>query len=353
MLYSLIKKILFSLPAETAHDLSKQLNPFSLKIFASLTKEDHPCLKSKIGTQTIQNPIGLAAGFDKNAEALDLINVLGFGFAEIGSVTLKAYDGNPKPRLFRLAEDSSLINRLGLPNKGAEALLKKLQNRCVSLPLGINIAKAPGSKSGRDDIIQTLQKLEKEADYIAINLSCPNTSDGRTFEDPQAYKELARDLAQTRKRKNCPYFIKISPDLNEGDLKKIVEISEKEGFDGFIVGNTTKSRPALKSKLREIGGLSGAALSDLALQQQKKLTKYTSESQKIMAVGGIMSFKDLMLRLIHGADYFQIYSGLVYQGPFFVKNLNKSLKGFIKKEGFSHYLEIKGQKGLLKKLKEY
>lgn len=355
-MYRLLKPILFSFDPETAHNAIKKLSLVAPKSWLrSLTFVKSLRLVSSIGEKPLSNPIGLAAGFDKNGEIIDFMGSLGFGFLEIGSITAKPCAGNERPRIFRLPNEQSLINRMGLPNLGASVIAKKFAQKKInkfSFPLGMNIAKTPDfvkkeeKIDGIDDFLQTFAKLHSYGAYIVFNLSCPNTDDGIHFEDPRIFKDLAKAVYSERKSFSVtkPVLIKISPDLNKKSLTQTVELACDYGFDGFVVSNTTLNRGALKTPDPiEKGGLSGKGLTKLANAQLKQVYEIVGRKKLIIGVGGIMSFEDLKVKLSLGASLFQIYTGLIYQGPFFVKELNQKLDQFCEREGVKNYQELIGE----------
>ncbi len=366
-MYSLLKPLLFWLDPETAHTAVKWSGKIiPLTLLSSLTRFESSRLSCQIGATVLKNPIGLAAGFDKNGDMIDFMGGLGFGFVEIGSVTAHPCQGNPKPRLFRLPQDQSLVNRLGLPNSGSTAVAKKLFHRSCQTPFGINIAQTPDfalshpkkeKSSGIDDYLETFAKLHAYGAYLVLNLSCPNTSEGCAFEQPKVFSDLARQVAATRKTLGVtkPVLIKLSPDLKLPDLRKTVEISLAQGFDGFVLTNTTSSRVGVRLRSHQIdqigpGGLSGKGLADLSNQQIQKVCEMIDDKQMIVGCGGIMSATDLMTKLALGARYFQIYTGLVYQGPFFIKGLLTELDAFCQKRGVKNYQELVGNKELAREI---
>lgn len=355
-MYSLFRKILFTLEPELAHHFVKRTQRLIPKrIFGSPIC--HSALKTKLGGIELANPVGLAAGFDKNGEMIDLMASLGFGFLEIGSVTAKPCMGNPKPRLFRLPRDQSLVNRLGLPNWGADKIEQNLQKQKINVPLGINIAKTPGENDGIDDFIYSLRKMASMGDYFVFNLSCPNTSDGRTFEDPKIFKEFSQTILQEVKNLKIkkPILVKLSPVLEKPELQKIVEQACQDGFNGFVLSNTTPMREGLETSSNQIkrigkGGLSGRGLLKIANQQLSSVYQIVGNQKILMGVGGIMDFKDLILKLSLGARYFQVYTGLIYRGPFFIKNLSRKLAQFCERMGVKSYQELIGEKEVVKAL---
>lgn len=350
-MYSLFKHLLFAFDPETAHTVVKnagKIMPAGLLSFMTCFKSSR--LTCQIGATPLKNPIGLAAGFDKNGEMVDFMGALGFGFVEIGSVTAKPSAGNPKPRLFRLPKDESLINRLGLPNQGSEKVAKRLKTLKDTSFLGMNIASTPGSEEGIADYLETFAKLHAYGAYVVFNLSCPNTSEGCAFEQPKVFGELAREIEAARKTLGVtkPILIKLSPDLKLPDLQKTVEISSSHGFNGFVLTNTTSSR--IGARGIEAGGLSGRGLTDLSNQQIQKVCEMIDDQQIVVGCGGIMSLNDLITKLALGARYFQIYTGLVYQGPFFIKSLLTGLDAFCQKKGVKNYQELVGNKELAREI---
>lgn len=343
-MYSLLKRIFFIFDPETAHLFVKTLSPFlPKKLLSKKTRQIYPVLKTSLGGISLDNPIGLAAGFDKNGEMLALIDALGFGFAEIGSITFHPCVGNKKPRIFRYPKEESLVNRLGLPNLGARVIADKLKKDSSGFSYGINIAKTPDfafpkgfSKNGISDFLSTYENLKDLGFYSVLNLSCPNTEDGRTFEDPILFAELAEAFFKKKSKK--PHLVKLSPSLPLEQLKKLCESALKLGFDGFVVSNTMPTSE---------GGVSGKKLLVQANAQLKKVFEITKGQALLIGVGGILSFEDLLTKLALGAEFFQIYTGLIYRGPFFVAHLNNQLANFCKKTGVKNYRELVGNPEIL------
>jgi len=310
-MYSLIRKILFTLQPETAHLLIKSFSKCIPKggLRRSTTIKSK-LLKSSIGQTPLKNPIGLAAGFDKNGEMISFLQALGFGFLELGSITAQPCAGNPKPRIFRLTKDQSLINRMGLPNMGADAFAKHMTKQKTIIPYGVNIAKTPNFAQNKDqqvggieDFITSFQRLHFLGNYTVFNLSCPNTNESKTFEDPNLFTDLAQEIASVKKALGSqkPLFIKLSPDLETNDLRKIVETAIKFDFDGFVIANTTIQRSNLQTPQRKIekigsGGLSGQALNHLANEQLKKVYEIVGQNKILIGVGGVMNFQDVLTR---------------------------------------------------------
>lgn len=340
-MYSLLKPFLFKLDPETAHNLVKSsrfLIPSPL--LRKLTSVKSPRLECQIGSTLLKNPIGLAAGFDKNGEVVDFMGALGFGFVEIGSVTAHPCKGNPKPRIFRLPEEESLINHMGLPNWGASIIAYRLHWHRPKTPIGISVAKTPGPSDGIDDYVESFRKLASLGSYTVLNLSCPNSGEEATFENPRLFLKLATAIAEARMeiKDRFPIFIKISPTLSSDDLQKMVEIALKFEFDGFVVGNTQKVSE---------GGLSGKKLKPLADAQLKRVYEIVKTEKIIIGVGGIMDFKDIKAKLALGAQFFQVYTGLIYRGPFFIRELNQKLDRLCQKMGVKNYSELVGNSDIL------
>ncbi len=341
LMYSLLKPLLFKLDPETAHTLVKSSRYFLPRpLLRTLTAVKSSRLECQIGSTLLKNPIGLAAGFDKNGEAVDFMGALGFGFVEIGSVTALPCLGNPKPRIFRQPETESLVNKMGLPNWGVEKIAYRLHWHRPKTPIGISIAKTPGRSNGIDDYVESFRKLAALGNYTVLNLSCPNTDEGTTFEDPKLFLKLATAIAEARMevKDRLPILIKISPTLPSELLQKIIEIAMRYELDGFVVGNTLKV---------DGGGLSGKKLKTLADAQLKQVYEIVKKEKIIMGVGGIMSFEDLRDKLALGATFFQVYTGLIYRGPFFIKELCQKLDVLCQKLGVKNYAELVGNSDIL------
>lgn len=367
-MYPILKKLLFTLEPEAAHVLAKNVTRFSpTSLMTRATRVRSPALKTALGDVPLENPIGLAAGFDKNGEMVPFLASLGFGFLELGSVTAHPCPGNPRPRIFRLPKDDSLINHMGLPNWGAEIFARRFAKVKSRVPIGINIAKMPefalppaGGKdktpartsktaAGIDDYLITFRKLHSLGDYFTFNLSCPNTLDGATFEDPLLFAELVGEIEACRQELKVtqPVLIKLSPDVARPALQKIVEGAIKHGIDGFVLTNTTPLRPTLKSRKAVVdkigkGGLSGKPLLTPANRQLANVYQIVGREKILIGVGGIMSFEDLLSKLACGASLFQIYTGFIYKGPFFVRQLNQKLAEFCERRGIKNYHDLIG-----------
>jgi len=295
-----------------------------------------PLIEKKVFGINFPNPIGLAAGFDKNAEIVTSIRRLGgFGFTEIGTVTPRPQSGNPKKRVFRLTKDDALINRLGFNNDGVDAVVKRLKNKKfkyhnTSLPIGANIGKnksTPNSKA-HEDYLECFKKLRSYVDYFAVNVSSPNTPELRNLQSTSSLKKILKTLIlENNKGKKKPILVKVSPDLSNSQLSNIVTLLLQLNIDGIISSNTTIARENLKSNnlKNEIGGLSGKPLSKRSTEMVRLIKKQAGDKLPIIAVGGIMSPEDVVEKINAGASLVQIYTGWIYYGPTLVYDINKKL----------------------------
>lgn len=328
MLYNaIIRPLLFRLDAETAHHFTintlKNL-PF-LANFLLNNAADKPTSQWGI---TFRNPVGLAAGFDKNAELIDVWHQLGFGFVEIGTVTPRPQAGNPKPRLFRLPQDNAIINRMGFNNDGLKVVAKRLEQRKSNIVVGANIGKNKdtANEDAAKDYCSGLQTLHHLADYFVVNISSPNTPNLRALQDKEPLAKLLEAVQNTNQQqpKSKPILLKIAPDLSEGQLQDIIELLHTYKFSGIVATNTTVSRENLvtdKQQIEQIGmgGLSGKPL----LQRSNEIIAYIKQHSHlpIIGVGGIFSAEDALAKKKAGAELVQIYSGFVYQGTSLIKDI--------------------------------
>ena len=301
---------------------------------------------SKLFNQEISNPIGMAAGFDKNAEVYNSLYKLGFGFVEVGTITPLPQYGNPKPRVFRLVEDEALINRLGFNNKGSKNVLNRLESNPKRGVLGINIGPNKDTKDRLNDYLIGLETFHKNADYITVNISSPNTENLRNFHDQSKLKELLEkiNLKKQELKSKIPLVVKISPDIKDLQINEISDILLDNEIDAAIISNTSDST---REKLRDIqkhqkGGLSGKPIETKSNNVIKKFYKLFKGKIKIIGVGGVDSGKSAYDKFLSGADYIQLYTGMVYQGPNIVGIIKKELREILTKEGVKNYTEIVG-----------
>ncbi|WP_339913491.1 quinone-dependent dihydroorotate dehydrogenase [uncultured Brevundimonas sp.] len=297
---------------------------------------DDPILRTTVAGLDLPNPIGLAAGLDKNAEALRGLSRLGFGFVECGSVTPRPQPGNPKPRLFRLAEDRAIINRMGFNNAGLEAFAARLAVRPANAVVGANLGANKDSEDKAADYVAGLKRLAGLADYFTINISSPNTPGLRALQGRDALDDLLGRVAEARAPGGGPVFLKIAPDLTAAEIAMIVDASLTNRIDGLIVSNTTLERPeTLKSSWRsQAGGLSGAPLKTGAIVALKAAAEAAAGRLPLIAVGGIDSGAEAYARIRAGACAVQVYSALIYEGPGLVGRIKRDLAGRLRADGF-------------------
>ena len=331
-LYPLLRPLIFGIDAERAHGLTLA----ALKaIPAGNPPKPDPVLSVKMAGLEFPNPVGLAAGFDKNAEVFAHILGLGFGFAEVGTLTPLPQAGNSKPRLFRLAEDRAVINRMGFNNEGQQAALARLQRRGRDGIVGVNIGANKDSANRIADYAAGVVAMLGVADYLTVNISSPNTPGLRALQSREALDELLAAVAEARGA-GPPIFLKVAPDLEPSDIDDIVAVATARKIDALIVSNTTISRPTLASKHRgEAGGLSGAPLKPLAFQRLKDFRSATGGALPLIAAGGIENGADAYARIRAGASLVQLYSALVYHGPALAKRIAAELQALLSRDGFA------------------
>ena len=345
-MFSVLRPFLFNLDPETAHDLaikSLKFNPFPSKMFEV---EDEQMLNIELLGKKFPNPIGLAAGFDKSAEAYNPLLRLGFGFVEVGTVTPLKQFGNPKPRIFRLEDDHALINRLGFNNDGIETIKNRIKSDVKKGILGINIGPNKETKDQKNDFCLGLKNFFDIADYITINISSPNTKGLRNFHNPNKLKDLLLSLNKIKKdnKTNIPLLLKISPDLKDNYISEIVDVSKKNNISAIILTNTTNSnRDNLVSEIKkEEGGLSGEPLQKISTNMIKKFYKQLNGKIPIIGVGGINSGKSAYEKIIAGASLLQLYTGFVYRGPSTAKDIKKELIQILKADGIKNIQDAVG-----------
>lgn len=316
MIYSVIKPLLFKLDAETAHHLALQIS----ELYQARTYHFSPRMSSHKNRLQLPSPIGLAAGLDKNAQALNTLSSLGFGAIEAGTITLKAQAGNPRPRVWRYPEQESLRNAMGFPNGGCESILKHLKNYQGASVLGVNIGK--NKESTPSESIYELGQLVstlKQAQYFTINVSSPNTPGLRALQEPGYLRELFSELQGQTDR---PLFLKIAPDLEKAEIQNLLKISEELKLEGIIATNTT-IRPDLGA-----GGISGKLLYPKSFFVQEELLQ-SQTNLTIIGVGGISSFGDILRFWKLGGQWVQVYTAFVYLGPTLIHRLNKEILRFL------------------------
>ena len=346
-MFSVLRPFLFNLDPETAHDLaikSLKFNPFPAKMFEV---EDEQMLNIELLGKNFPNPIGLAAGFDKSAEAYNSLLKLGFGFVEVGTVTPLKQFGNPKPRIFRLEDDHALINRLGFNNDGTETIKDRIKSERKKGILGVNIGPNKETKDQKNDFCLGLKNFFDIADYITVNISSPNTEGLRDFHDQEKLIDLMVALNKIKKENgtNIPLLLKISPDINNSHIPEIADAAIKNNISAIILTNTTNgNRDNLTSEFKEEeGGLSGNPLHQISTNMIKKFYKELNIQIPIIGVGGINSGKSAYDKIIAGASLLQLYTGFVYRGPSTAKDIKKELIQILKTEGIKNIKEAIGK----------
>jgi dihydroorotate dehydrogenase len=334
--------LLHRLDPETAHRLT--ISALGL-LPSAAPASSAPCLKLRVLGLDFPNPLGLAAGFDKNAEVPDAMLGLGFGYVEVGSVTPRPQDGNPRPRLFRLSEDHAVINRMGFNNEGHDAVLKRLQSRqdrggIVAVNLGAN----KDSADRTTDYAEGLRRFADLASYVTVNISSPNTPGLRALQSPEELERLLAVLMETRRSlRPVPVVLKLAPDLIADELSEIASLCMKMGVDGIAMSNTTIARPPLRSiHAREQGGLSGKPLFKLSTLQLARLRLLTKGAITLIGIGGIEDAETAWTKIIAGASLLQLYSALVYKGPGLVSEILDGLVRIAGQKGFSSITEAVG-----------
>jgi dihydroorotate dehydrogenase len=338
-IFSLVRPLAFSLDAERAHRatiaLLKRMPAPRAPQFAS-------SLKTAVAGLDFASPVGLAAGFDKDAEVFGPSLNMGFGFVEVGTLTPLPQKGNPAPRLFRLVEDQAVINRMGFNNAGQEAAMGRLAKRFRTRGVvGVNVGANKDSVDRIADYVSGVRAMAPLADYLTINISSPNTPGLRALQDKGALDELLAGVRQAGAK--TPIFLKVAPDLAEGDPERITRAAIDHGVDAIIVSNTTVSRPPLRSRFAgETGGLSGAPLKPLALEALRRFRRASGGEMPLVGVGGIASAEDAWARIRAGASLVQLYSAMVYEGPGIARRIVRGLEALMRRDGFASVAEAVG-----------
>jgi dihydroorotate dehydrogenase len=337
-LYPLVRPLVFALDAERAHRLTIR----ALKaVPAGPPPIEDARLAIRVAGLDFPNPVGLAAGFDKDAEVHGQMLGLGFGFVEVGTVTPRPQSGNARPRLFRLAGDRAVINRMGFNNGGFEAARARLAGRRRGI-VGVNIGANKDSADRIADYSVGVREMAATADYLTVNISSPNTPGLRALQDPAALAELLAAVGEARSGPT-PIFLKVAPDLEAEEIDGIARAVADARTDALIVANTTLSRPGLRSKHRgEAGGLSGAPLKDLALQRLKDFRAATGGAMPLIAAGGIENGVDAYARIRAGASLVQLYTALVYQGPGVARAIAGEVRALLSRDGFATLADAVG-----------
>jgi len=340
MLYRFLRRLLFVFPPEAMHGFVAGLMRFvdCIPPLRTLVRKmfivKYPALEREFCGMKFSNPVGLAAGFDKNANLYKAFSTLGFSFIEIGTVTPKEQPGNPKPRLFRIVHDGAMINRMGFNNRGVDAVVENLKRKRPDIIIGGNIGKntATANDDAPADYLECFRKLYPYVDYFTVNVSCPNVANLSELQNISSLTGILTAVLEERNRQEHrkPVLVKISPDISFEHLDEILETVEKMGVDGIVAINTTISRHNLSIDSKQVehigkGGLSGKPLTWRALEIVNYIRQRTNGRLPVMGVGGIMTVEDAINMLNAGAKLVQVYTGLIYEGPSLVKKINKAI----------------------------
>ena len=356
MSYHLFRPLLFSLDPEQAHQMAIGIgkiissSPFLLDRLSAICHYDHPYLRQTVMGIDFNNPLGLAAGFDKNAEVIPLWQALGFGFAEVGTITPFPQTGNPKPRLFRLLKDEAILNRMGFNNDGAQAIAERLKEpNCF--PLGINLGKQKETpiEKATDDYVHCFQLLEDKGHYFVINVSSPNTPQLRNLQSVHYLHDIITAIQKVNEQ-NKPILVKIAPDLADQDIMAIVDLCLDRQIAGIIATNTTITRQNLQTNVlsngkrvaEEEGGISGLPLQQRSNQVIHLIWQHSAGKIPIVGVGGIHSPADAWAKLTAGASLLQIYTGLVYRGPGLIRDILTGIVDRMKQHSFTNIKQVIG-----------
>ncbi len=347
-MFSNLRSLIFKLDPEIAHSLAIKSLKFNFIPNVLNENKDNPLFKTKLFNKEIENPIGMAAGFDKNAEVYNSLFKIGFGFVEVGTITPQKQYGNPKPRVFRLVEDQALINRLGFNNLGSKNIVDRIKSNTQTGLLGVNIGPNKNTENRLVDYIECLKTFHHVADYITINISSPNTEDLRSFHNTVKLNELLETINEEKKNLNSkiPIAVKVSPDIKDQEIDKISEVLLNNNIEVVIISNTSDStRDNLNNiQKHQKGGLSGKPIEEKSTKLIRKFYKILNKRIKIIGVGGVDSGKSAYEKFIAGANYVQLYTGMVFRGPGIVNMIKKELEELLIKDGVKNYSEIIGKK---------
>ena len=351
-LFTLSRPFLQALPPETAHNLT--VNCLKCGMHPKLEDVPDPSIAIEVAGLKFRSPLGLAAGFDKNAECMKAMFKMGMGFTEAGTVTPEPQEGNERPRVFRNSHDRAVINRMGFPNRGADYfhknIVKFLREREDGQILGINIGKNKDTSDPFEDYVVLIKRFGALADYIAVNVSSPNTPGLRDLQKVEFLEKLIDHVALARDyfcsgTNKPPVFFKFAPDLDAGHLKEIAQLCLEKSVDGVILTNTTLARPEhLPDDFRkEAGGLSGAPVFNLSTEVIRQFYRHTKGQVPIIGVGGILSVEDAYTKIKAGASLVQVYSGLIFKGPELIDRINERLPDLLTVDGYKSIKEAIGQ----------
>ena len=358
MLYeNIFRPVLFKLDAEKVHNRTTAIGEFygNFSLFRNVLSILYNYKNKKLNVNVVginfENPIGLAAGFDKDARLTQVLPSIGFGFEEIGSVAGSFCRGNEKPRLFRLPKDKSLAVNYGLKSKGSIAIFNKLKNKRFRFPIGVSIVRANNPdivmdvEKGIKDYVKAYENLKNLGEYITINISCPNTPDGRAFSNSKNFDKLMKEFSKLNIIK--PVFVKLKPDFSKKEVDEFLKVSKKYDFvKGFILANLTKDKENLKSSKEEVsktkGGLSGGAVKHKSDELLKYVYKKTKGEYVLIGCGGVFSAEDAYRKIKNGASLVQLITGIIYKGPGFIKKLNRDLVKLLERDNYKNIKDAVG-----------
>jgi dihydroorotate dehydrogenase len=338
--FLLAKPFLHFLDPESAHEMT--LCALETGLVPGQPRDDDPILGVQLFGRALRNPVGLAAGFDKNGRVYDLMAAHGFGFAEIGGVTPRPQRGNPRPRVFRLPADRAVINRMGFPNDGADALETRMQRKGRSpIGVGINLASNADSADPAADFVALATRFAPYADYLTLDVSCPNTANGQVFLEPERLADLLAQLAAIPwVAAGPPMVAKLSPDIDDALLVRLIAVLLEARIDGIMVANSTRARPPLHdAAAAEAGGLTGVPLMASSTAMLARVRELTGGGVTLIGVGGIASGADAYAKIRAGASAVQLYTGLIYEGTALVTRVKRELAALLRRDGFASVAE--------------
>ena len=345
-MFSKIRSLIFKLDPETAHDLAVKALKFNFISRSNI--KNNKSIQTEIFGKIIPNPIGIAAGFDKDAEVYNPLFKLGFGFVEVGTVTPINQYGNPKPRIFRLEEDMALINRLGFNNSGSEKVKSRIISNSPKGLFGINIGPNKDTNNRLEDYLIGFRTFYNLADYLTINISSPNTENLRSFHNEEELSELLSLIEKEKKilKTSVPIAVKISPDIEDKNINIISDLLLKYSVEAVIISNTTDKNRENLSNINKLekGGLSGKPLENRSNELINKFYKILKNKIKIIGVGGVDSGQSAYQKIINGASLVQLYTGMIYQGPKIASKISKELINILDKEGAKNISDVVGSK---------
>jgi dihydroorotate dehydrogenase len=338
--FPLVRPLLHRIDPERAHELT--LRALAANLVPAQPPDDDPSIAIELFGRRISNPVGLAAGFDKNARVAHQMFAQGFGFVEVGGVTPRPQRGNRRPRVWRLPADRAVINKMGFPNDGADAVVRRLTATPAPGMLGVNLASNAESADPADDFVGLVRRFAPLADYLTLDVSCPNTANGQVFLDPGRLRDLMERLAAIDRGNGAKLVAKLSPDVDDERLGALVDVLLSARIDGIIISNTTAARPALRGDGSPAGGLSGAPLFEPSTLMLRRVATLTGGAVPLIGVGGIASGSQAYEKIRAGATAIQLYTGLIYRGTALATRIKRELAVFLLRDGYANLSEAVG-----------